>query len=92
MFMDDVVRVALAGGGKDGFLISYPSALASAAKDADEDKEIRPSGPDVTRYAPTATAAAKVIAAILDKAAKDAIKEAPKDSFDRHFKQAAKEV
>jgi hypothetical protein len=98
MFTDTFLEVALAGGGRDGFLISYDRELGEVAAKADEndksDKD-RPVPYDsgmTTRYSPTANAAATVIAAILDKAAKDAIKEKPKDAFDKAFTRAAKEV
>lgn len=97
MYSDDVVRVALAGGGRDGFLISYDKELGQAAAAADDKKDDkdRPmsiADGQVTRYSPTAKAAATVIAAILEKAAKDEIKDGHHDVFDKAFKQAAKEV
>ena len=97
MYTEDVVRVALAGEGSDGFLISYPRELGAvvkseSGKDESKDSPISVGSDQVTRFAPSAEAAAKVIAAILTKAAKDAQEEHPKDAFDRAFAKAAKEV
>ena len=98
MYSDDFLQVALAGGGRDGFLISYDKDLGEVAEAADPKKEagkdepIRIGDGRTTRYAPTAKAAAVVIAAILDKAAKDATKGEPHDVFDKAFARAAKEV
>ena len=96
MFTDDFLQVALAGGGRDGFLISYDSDLGKVAEEADskdDDDKPRPTGfGRTTRYAPTAKAAATVIAAILDKAAKDATKGQPEDAFSKAFARAVKEV
>ena len=99
MYTDDFLQVALAGGGRDGFLISYDSDLGKVAaeadsKDDDKDKDepVSMGSGRTTRYAPTAKAAATVIAAILDKAAKDATKGEPKDAFSKAFSLAVKEV
>ncbi len=95
MYSDDIIKVGMAGGGRDGFLISYISDLGkvAGAKPDSDTKEIRHlNEPWVTRYSPTAKAAAEVIAAILDKAAKDATKNSPKDAFDKAFRMAIKEV
>jgi hypothetical protein len=98
MYSDDFLQVALAGGGRDGFLISYDKELGEVAEAADPKKDDDKDGPmtmgssRTTRYAPTAKAAAVVIAAILDKAAKDATKGEPHDAFDKAFARAAKEV
>lgn len=96
MYTEDIVRVGLAGEGSDGFLVSYDRELGSVVKAEDgksSDKEMPIGGSSqVTRFAPSAEAAAKVIAAILTKAQKDAQKEHPKDVFDNAFKKAVKEV
>lgn len=96
MYTEDVLRIALAGEGSDGFLISYPRELGSVVKDEEgksDDKDMpMPGSSDVTRFAPSAEAAAKVVAAILTKAQNDAKKEHPRDVFDNAFKKAVKEV